>query len=175
MLEAALHFYILNGKKYNNQFGKKRTKPRKCKPKKRRHFIEHMHAESIGYQSIISTNLCFWQTLSDHSKGSLLMNVDGVRAKKLGLKYQCLTFFCLCEGLGTSDDGLPVFCALFSYGSFLNVIFCWPDFVCPVFVELIWIQCMCLSETLLHAEVNVLCFVGLFSFIHIGDVVALSN
>lgn len=103
------------------------------------------------------------------------MNVDGVRAKNAGFEISVSYFFCLCEGSGTSDDGLPIFCALFSYGSFLNVIFCWPDFMCPVFVELIWIQCMCLSETLLHADVNVLCFVGFFSFIHIGDIVALSN
>lgn len=95
-----------------------------------------------------------------HSKGKPSYECRWGQGKNAGFEISVSYFFCLCEGWGTSNHGLPpVSCALFSYGSFLNVIFCRPDFVCPVFVELIWIQCMCLSETLLHAKVNVLCFI----------------
>ncbi len=56
------------------------------------------------------------------------MNVDGVRAKMLGLKYQCLTFvFMGVRGLLTTNWGIEakpsgllfrVHCFRLSYGSF---------------------------------------------------------
>lgn len=127
MLEAASDYIFIfwKEKKYNNQFGKKRTKPRKCKPKKK-----GLISVTICMQSIWNLHeSLFLQMLSVHSKGSLHMNVDGVRAKMLGLKYQCLTFvFMGVRGLlmttwGTEakPSGLPVSCALFS--TFLWVLF----------------------------------------------------
>lgn len=157
-----LHFYILKGKKDNNQqvCGKKRTKTRKCKPKKGLISVT-MCMQSIWNQSHISTNLCFWQMLSVHSKGSLHMNVDEVRAKMLGLKYQCLTFVCMgVRGLLTTNWGLKrspldycFVCTVFDFlmGPFLNVIFAGLTLCVLCLLNWIWIQCMCLSKMLLHA------------------------
>lgn len=62
-----LHFYILKGKNTAISLEqKKRTKPNvKCKPKKRPHFSDHMHAEYLKslivhkWSLSLSTNLCF--------------------------------------------------------------------------------------------------------------------
>ncbi len=117
--------------------------------------------QSIWNQSHISTNLCFWQMLSVHSKGSLHMNVDGVRAKMLGLKYQCLTFVCMgVRGLLTTNwrdwsEALwtTVSCALFS--TFLWVLFlmsfllAWLCVSCVCWIEsgysaCVWAKCSCM-------------------------------
>ncbi len=157
-----LHFYILKGKKDNNQqvCGKKRTNTRKCKPKKGLISVT-ICMQSIWNQSHISTNLCFWQMLSVHSKGSLHMNVDGVRTKMLGLKYQCLTFVCMgVRGLLTTNwrdwsEALwtTVSCALFS--TFLWVLFlmsfllAWLCVSCVCWIEsgysaCVWAKCSCM-------------------------------
>lgn len=46
---------------------------------------------------------------------SLLMNVEMGSGFEISVSY----FFCLCEGWGTSDDGLPVFVHRFLLGPFL--------------------------------------------------------
>ncbi len=165
MLEATSDYIFIFWKEKKttiNKFaGKKRTKPRKCKPKKGLISVT-ICMQSIWNQPLISTNLCFWQMLSVHSKGSLHMNVDGVRAKMLGLKYQSvlpLSLWVLGDfwqqngGLKRSPLGYCFVCTVFDFlmGPFLNVIFAGLTLCVLCLLNWIWIQCMCLSKMLLHA------------------------
>lgn len=127
MLEAASDYIFIFWKEKKNttiSLGKKEQNLENVNQKK------GLISVTICMQSIWNLHeSLFLQMLSVHSKGSLHMNVDGVRAKMLGLKYQCLTFvFMGVRGLlmttwGTEakPSGLPVSCALFS--TFLWVLF----------------------------------------------------
>lgn len=91
-----------------------------------------MHAERVFDINLSSPLIfvfekccCFIQ------RESLLMNVDGVRAKMLGLKYQCLTFFVFVKVgvLLTMGYLFPVHCFLmgpFLMSSFAGLTLCVP-------------------------------------------------
>lgn len=96
-----LHFYILKGKKYNNQFGKKRTKPRKCKPKKKRpHFSDHMHAEYLK-----SPRIFVFANAVRSFKGKPSYECRWGQGKNAGFEIS-VSYLCLYGGQGTSDDNL---------------------------------------------------------------------